>query len=223
MTDTLAIGQPPIPVALRRSARARRLSLRVSSLDGRVTLTVPPRTALRLARDFAESKEPWIRAQLTRIAPPVLVGAGTVLTVLDQPVTVIDGPKLQYDGGTLAVNSPKQAQAWVKEQARAALTAASDRYAAQLGRRYARLTLRDTRSRWGSCTSDGRLMYSWRLALAPRPVLDYVAAHEIAHLERMDHSPDFWRVVDRLCPDWRDHRGWLRSHGAKLHGIRFGS
>lgn len=221
MTDTLAIGQPPIPVTLRRSARARRLSLRVSTLDGRVTLTVPPRTAARTARAFAESKEAWLRAQLTHIAPPVIVGPGTVLTVLDRPVTLADGPRLRLDGATLYVTSPKQAQAWVKEQARAALAAASDRYAAQLGRRYARLTLRDTRSRWGSCTSDRRLMFSWRLALAPLPVLDYVAAHEVAHLEHMDHSPAFWRVVERLCPDWRTHRDWLRRHGASLHAIRF--
>lgn len=221
MTDTLAIGQPPIPVTLRRSARARRLSLRVSSLDGRVTLTVPPRTAQRTAHAFAESKAAWLRAQLDRIPPTMAVGPGTQLSVLDRTVTLATGPRLRLQDGTLFVTTPKQAEAWVKEQARIALTQASDRYAAQLGRSYTRLTLRDTRSRWGSCTSDRRLMYSWRLALAPVAVLDYVAAHEVAHLEVMDHSPNFWRVVERMCPDWRSHRDWLRHHGHRLHAIRF--
>ncbi len=92
-------------------------------------------------------------------------------------------------------------QAWLKTRARDRLAAASDHYAAQLGRPYTRLTLRDTRSRWGSCSAQGGLMYSWRLIMAPPDVLDYVAAHEVAHLAEMNHSPAFWAVVDTaLCP-----------------------
>ncbi|MEY3959547.1 MAG: hypothetical protein RIR14_200, partial [Pseudomonadota bacterium] len=81
--------------------------------------------------------------------------------------------------------------------------------------------LRDTRSRWGSCTAEGALMYSWRLIMAPPPVLRYVAAHEVAHLVEMNHSPQFWAVVDRLYPGWEAQRAWLRSHGSALHGLRF--
>jgi hypothetical protein len=85
----------------------------------------------------------------------------------------------------------------------------------------ARITLRDTRSRWGSCTADGALMYSWRLILAPPSVLDYVAAHEAAHLVEMNHSARFWALVERLCPDWQAERAWLRREGAALQAWRF--
>ena len=105
--------------------------------------------------------------------------------------------------------------------AQARLAAASDRHAATLGRPFTAIALRDTRSRWGSCTADGRLMYSWRLAMAPPEVLDDVAAHEVAHLAHMDHSPRFWSVVETLCPGWPAHRRWLREHGGALQGWQF--
>ena len=95
------------------------------------------------------------------------------------------------------------------------LRAACDRHAAALGRSYQAIVLRDTRSRWGSCTSDGRLMFSWRLAMAPLAVLDYVAAHEVAHLRHMDHSPRFWAAVAGLVPDYAQHRDWLRRHDGR--------
>ena len=94
-------------------------------------------------------------------------------------------------------------------------------YAARLGKGYTRLTLRDTRSRWGSCTSDGGLMFSWRLIMAPPSVLDYVAAHEVAHLAQMNHSPAFWAEVTRIYGDFDPPRQWLRTHGADLHRYQF--
>ena len=112
-------------------------------------------------------------------------------------------------------------QAAFKVVARNALAAASDRYAAQAGCTYTRLTIRDTRSRWGSCSSAGALMYAWRLIMAPPAVLDYVAAHEVAHLREMNHAPAFWAIVARLCPDYENHRRWLRENGDQLHRIQF--
>ena len=100
---------------------------------------------------------------------------------------------------------------------------ASDHYAAKIGRRVTRVTLRDTRSRWGSCTAEGALMYSWRLVMAPPEVLRYVAAHEVAHLVEMNHSHRFWAVVEGLYPDWQAQRAWLHRHGGALHSLRFGA
>jgi predicted metal-dependent hydrolase len=111
---------------------------------------------------------------------------------------------------------------FLKSVARLRLAAAAGRHAGALGREVGRLTLRDARSRWGSCTARGDLMFSWRLVMAPPAVLDYVAAHEVAHFEEMNHSPAFWAVVARLCPDYRCHRRWLRCEGAALHRYRFG-
>ena len=103
----------------------------------------------------------------------------------------------------------------------AALAEAADRHSAALGRPHAGIVLRDTRSRWGSCTSEGNLMFSWRLIMAPPRILQYVAAHEVAHLAEMNHSPDFWAVVERLFPDYGVCRRWLRENGDHLHRVRF--
>ena len=111
--------------------------------------------------------------------------------------------------------------AYLKTLARDRLAAASDDYAAQIGRKVTRLTLRDTRSRWGSCAHDGALMYSWRLIMAPPPVLTYVAAHEVAHMVEMNHSDAFWDVVNQLYPGWQAQRKWLHAHGRDLHAYQF--
>ena len=115
-----------------------------------------------------------------------------------------------------------RAVAYLKVLARDRLVAACDHHAGRLGHGFTKVSLRDTRSRWGSCTSDGGLMFSWRLIMAPPAVLDYVAAHEVAHLAQMNHSQAFWVVVDRLCPGYSAHRAWLREQGQSLHGYRFG-
>ena len=111
--------------------------------------------------------------------------------------------------------------AYLKAAARDRLAVACDRHAAALGRPYGRLTLRDTRSRWGSCSSRGDLMFSWRLIMAPSEILDYVAAHEVAHLDEMNHSDAFWAVCARLYPDYKAARRWLRNNGSELHRLRF--
>ena len=110
---------------------------------------------------------------------------------------------------------------WLKVLARDRLARASTHYAGLVGRSYSSLALRDTRSRWGSCSPGGRLMYSWRLIMAPPAVLDYVAAHEVAHLVELNHSPAYWAVVSRICPDWQGHRSWLHDQGSALHRLRF--
>ncbi|MFN6979665.1 MAG: M48 family metallopeptidase, partial [Gemmobacter sp.] len=120
-----------------------------------------------------------------------------------------------------AAGAGARVAAFLRLLARDRLAAACDAHAARAGRRYVRLVLRDTRSRWGSCTAQGALMFNWRLAMAPPAVLDYVAAHEVAHLVRMDHSPAFWAEVERLRPGHAADRAWLRRHGGALHGWRF--
>jgi predicted metal-dependent hydrolase len=90
-----------------------------------------------------------------------------------------------------------------------------------LGRQAAAVSLRDARSRWGSCSAQGRLSFSWRLAMAPPEVLDYVAGHEAAHLVEMNHGPRYWEAVEKIMPDYRRHRAWLKREGRKLHGFRF--
>jgi predicted metal-dependent hydrolase len=137
------------------------------------------------------------------------------------------GRAVRVEGDSLLIpGDPAQAGAragaFLRALARERLVAASDRYAAMIGRQVARVTLRDTRSRWGSCAQDGALMYSWRLIMAPASVLDYVAAHEVAHMQEMNHSAAYWAVVDRLYPGWQVQRKWLHAEGQALHQYRFG-
>lgn len=224
-------GDPVIEVTLRRAGQARRLNLRVSGLDGRATLSMPSYVPLSEAVAFLRQKESWLRAAMTR-APglrPIRPGAdillrGQRLRIVEDAaalriVETPDAVVVPRDLGAQATG-PRLA-AYLKAQAQKELACASQMYAAVLGRSFSALHLRDTRSRWGSCTAQGRLMYSWRLIMAPPEVLQYVAAHEVAHLAHMDHSRAFWACVGRLMPEYQSHRGWLRAHGAELHSYCF--
>ncbi|MEY4780731.1 MAG: hypothetical protein RLZZ607_2044 [Pseudomonadota bacterium] len=222
-------GPPPLDITLRRSARARRFSLRVSALDGRVTLSIPQRARESEAMDFARQHEDWLRAALAKQGGLAAIGFGATLPVEGRDVVLgaAAGRSAQFTGDSLLLPGSEaqvavRAAAYLRALARDRLAEASDHYAGLLGRKVARLTLRDTRSRWGSCSHEGALMYSWRLIMAPPSVLRYVAAHECAHMVEMNHSADFWTVVARLYPHWQKERAWLHAHGPRLHSYRFG-
>lgn len=221
-------GNPQIAVTLRRSTRAKRLSLRVSRLDGRVSLTLPQRTPEREAIAFLSDRENWLRGHLSQVQPVNVIDVGGTALFRGEMVPVVAGnvKRAVLRDGSITVpaqgDSGPRIKAFLRLAARDALAEASDRYAAALGRSYSRLSLRDTRSRWGSCSSKGVLMYSWRLIMAPPEVLNYVAAHEVAHLAEMNHSPAFWAVVERLYPNHQRYRDWLRQNGDQLHRVQFG-
>ncbi|MEP1537945.1 MAG: SprT family zinc-dependent metalloprotease [Paracoccaceae bacterium] len=223
-------GDPPIEVVLRRSARARRITLRVSSLDGRVTMTLPNGVSDREAARFATEKESWLRKHLAKHEEDIQVRYGVQIPVLGESLNVIegDGRRIKIGVEGLSVPGPdtrvgSRLSGFLKTMARARLAEASDNYAESLGCAYSSISIRDTRSRWGSCSSSGRLMYSWRLVLAPPDVLHYVAAHEVAHLKEMNHSSAFWDVVETLYGDYAPPRRWLRENGALLHRFKFES
>ncbi len=221
-------GPPPVEITLRRSARSRRFSLRVSQLDGRVTLSMPLRARETDAMDFARSHESWLRAALARRPALGLVSIGDQIPVEGRLLALTPGsgrsPRVEGES-LLLPGDPARAGArslaFLKTLARDRLAEASDHYAAQIGRKVSRMTLRDTRSRWGSCAHDGALMYSWRLIMAPPAVLTYVAAHEVAHMVEMNHSDAFWSVVSGLYPHWQTQRKWLHAHGKDLHAYQF--
>lgn len=219
-------GTPAVQVVLRRSARAKRMTLRVSQLDGRVTLTVPRGVPDREAVAFARTKEDWIRGHLLRRPTGCDVEHGSIIPVEGNDCRIVEaqGRRIFWEGDRLGVpggSAGPRLKSWLKELARDRLSAASDHYADVLGRQYSKITLRDTRSRWGSCTANGGLMYSWRLIMAPPDVLQYVAAHEVAHLAEMNHSPAFWSKVERLYGAYDAPRKWLRTQGNVLHSYRF--
>lgn len=223
-------GEPPVEVAVRLSGRARNYSLRVSSLDGRVTLTLPKYGNMDEAVEFARSREEWIRQNLAKQPDVVEVRMGTEIPYLGHLCRIVPSQvrtPCMKQGELLVPPEPERVgirvATFLKASARHHLIAASEKYAADLGRSIGRVTLRDTRSRWGSCTASGDLMYSWRLIMAPPEVLDYVAAHEVAHFIEMNHSQAYWDVVAKLCPYYRPRRAWLKREGMALHRYRFGN
>lgn len=228
MDRLLLPGEPELEVNLRRSARAKKLSLRVSRLDGRVTLTMPKRAREREAIAFAQEKADWIRGHLVARPEAVVPAIGGWVWFRGEKYSIVQGTGRAakiIDGVVTVSNNdqkaPTRIASFLKFAARADLTDASEGFARDLGVSFGRISLRDTRSRWGSCSHEGNLMYSWRLVMAPPYVLRYVAAHEVAHLIEMNHSADFWAVVERIFPDHKEARKWLRDHGEELHRFRF--
>ncbi|MGB0659540.1 MAG: M48 family metallopeptidase [Mangrovicoccus sp.] len=214
------------PIVIRRSGQAKRLSLRLSRLDGRVTLTAPKGVSDAVIRGFVQEKRDWLRHHLADMPAPVLVQDGVQIPIEGRMVPIIQAPgpaglhegRLRLRPGRAA---GPQAAAILRQLARARLADYCDRACVQIGRSYSKLTLRDTRSRWGSCTAEGGLMFSWRIIMAPPRILDYLAAHEVSHLVHMNHSKAFWGQVAQLHPSAREDRAWLHEYGADLHRYRF--
>lgn len=171
-------------------------------------------------------QDAWLRGHLAKVEPRIRVGQGTVVPFRDGRLTIAPGAKLAQHGDVLTVPGPPDhagvmVARFLCDTARDVCTDAARIKAAGLGRSVRRISLRDTRSRWGSCSAAGDLMFSWRLVMAPVSVLDYVIAHEVAHLTELNHSDRFWAQVRMLCPDLDAARHWLRRHGADLHAYDF--
>jgi predicted metal-dependent hydrolase len=218
-------------VRLRRHRQARRYTLRVVAVTREAILTMPPRGSFREAREFAERHGAWIAARLDRLPRPApfehgseipLRGVlhviahrrgarGTVWTEIDR-----DGRRQLCVNGD-AAHVARRITDYLKREAKRDLEAAVSRYADRLGVTVRRISIRDQVSRWGSCSTSGALSFSWRLVLAPRFVLEYLAAHEVAHLLEMNHSVRFWRLLGRICPDMERAKAWLDVRGTDLH------
>lgn len=224
-----ALPLPPGIVA-RSAPRARRLALRIRPAEGVAELSVPPGVPPAAVLDFARRHAAWASVRLARLPPPLAVVPGATLEILGRPVRLRHEPARRGSGqdadglwaGGPAERAPRLLLQRIQEIARAELPPMAHAHAEALGRRVRGVRLDDPTGRWGSCGSDGRIMLSWRLVLAPREVADYVCAHEAAHLVAMDHSPRFWRTVDAIFPRRAEAEAWLRRHGDRLHRIRLG-
>jgi predicted metal-dependent hydrolase len=208
---------------LRRSPRARRVRVSVES-DGAVLVTVPRRAPARAADEAVRELAPWIerrRRALARAAAEIARTPGTV-PYLGRELVLVPQPgrtRVHRRGDLLLVPAGPHSEAverWYRRAARAEIAPRLDAAVARAGTRYNGLTIRAQRTRWASCSSTGAMSFNWRLLLAPEAVLDYVIEHEVCHLEVMDHSPRFWRLLESRVPDWREHAAWLRRYGSTL-------
>lgn len=222
-------------VRVRRHRQARRYTLRIDAASRDVVLTIPPRGSLKEARDFAQKHGAWIAARLRCLPQATPFAHGVEVPLRGVSHRVVHRPGVrgtvwieQDDGGEqrLCVTGEpphhnRRIGDFLRREAQRDLDAASRRYAKELGVTIKRISVRDQSSRWGSCSNNGVLSFSWRLILAPPFVLRYLAAHEVTHLVELNHSPRFWRLLKRLNPDCERARAWLDAHGTDLH--RYGA
>jgi predicted metal-dependent hydrolase len=213
-------------VSIRVSPRARRVGLRIDAAERKVEVILPRGVAVKTGLRFLEAKRAWVAARLDALPQPVPFVEGALVPVLGvvhrirrefdsagAPVRIVDGEiRVGGDPAHLA----RRVRDHLVALAGAEIASRAPRLGAQIGRDVARVTLRDTRSRWGSCSARGNLSFSWRLIFAPEPVLDYVVAHEVAHLVEMNHGPRFWQLVASLVPDSAGPRAWLKRHRTRL-------
>lgn len=223
---SIEIAGERILLRFRRNPRARRMVLRLSSKGDGLVMTLPKRVGLTEALRFVETSSAWIEKSLKRQpqAKALHDGAEILLRGLPHQVKFSGGRRglVAIENGMVTIpgdpaHAERRLRDALKKLALVELTAATKRYAAQMNVTFSRITVRDQKSRWGSCAASGALSYSWRLILAPPEVLDYVAAHEVAHRREMNHGPKFWRLVLSHCPHSKTATQWLKKHGREVH------
>ena len=208
------------------------MALRLDPKERVINLVVPKGVSEARALAFAAEQQDWITKHLKRLPQAVAYKDGTVIPVLGQDVRLcitqdftLKRTSISLNNNELLVSTNKEAPQgriirFLKNLAKEKLTTLSHEKAAILGKTVKAVQIRDTKSRWGSCTPDGRISYSWRLIHAPYESLDYVAAHEVAHLKHMNHSPRFWALCEKLCDDYESGKGWMRANAQDL--MRYG-
>lgn len=242
--DPLGFAGLNFALETRHNPRARRMTLRVNQARRTVTLTLPRGCDPAQARTFVERNLPWIEARIAELPEVVPFDDGALVPFEGELHEIVfrgpkrraavvwrqprsgsaskkgpDHPQLCVAGQTS--HAPRRLRDWLVRRCGEKLRDRVRLHAQNLGFQPRRIAIRDQTTRWGSCSSSGTLSFSWRLILAPPPVLDYVAAHEVAHLGEMNHGPAFWRLVGETMPDMTDARAWLAQHGRDLH--RYGA
>lgn len=215
-----------LPVHLLTNVRARRLTLRTDPVSGRVVLVKPRRVSRAAAIAFAIDKAAWIVDRLAELLPPIPFADGATVPFLDEPHVIRHVPSAgcgvcRQDGAIYvpgcSAHLPQRVRDWFKEEARRVISPLAHDLARRLGRKVTSISVRDPKSRWGSCSQEGRLSFSWRLVMAPDHVLHYVVAHEVAHLRQLNHSDRFWQTVDYLTEQRSAAKRWIKLNGAELH------
>lgn len=218
-----------VALRVRQSPRARRIHLRIDAAAGDAELVVPRGVGLAQALDFAHRQSGWLSQRLEALPPRIAFAEGSVIPVLGEMLVIRHRPDhrggVRREGAELLVagrpeHLARRVRDWLKALARRELGGRARALAHRVDRPLRSLRIGDARTRWGSCSAQRGLAFSWRLMLAPPAVVDYIVAHEVAHLVELNHGPRFWRLVEELAGDTRSARNWLARHGAAL--LRYG-
>ena len=217
------VGGREVRVAVRRNPRARRISLSVRG--GEVRLTLPPGASEATGLAFLRSRGDWVADRLQEAPDPVPFEPGETVPFRGRPRQIHLDPSLhdplQLEDDRILLASragcSRLVEGWLRREAKRAFEEAVARHAAAIGVQPRGIAIRDQKTRWGSASAAGRLNFSWRAVMAPPFVLDYLAAHEVAHLREMNHGPRFWSLCRRLCPETDAAERWLKAEGRGLH------
>ena len=231
---TLNVGARSIPLTIKENRRATRITLRIEPGGRALALTVPAGLRKPEIDDFLDRHQGWLLTKLAKFSTENEIRPGGRISLrgvahrlehtgslrgITEPVVVDGEPVLKVSG--LEDHMGRRLSAFLKKEARKDLEILVARHAAAIRKPVKSLSMKDTRSRWGSCSWDGNLSFSWRIVMAPPVVIDYLAAHEVAHLKEMNHGPKFWALCKELCPRMEEARKWLKQHGSQLHAIDF--
>lgn len=233
---TVAVAGRQIPITVRENPRATRITLRIEPGGRALKLTIPIGLHHRQVDDFLERHQGWLEGKLLKFSPDDGLRHGGTIDIRGLSHRIEHTGSLRgithvardSDGTTmvLKVSGPpehlkRRIATFLKKEARADLEKLVAIHARAAGRPVRSVSMKDTRSRWGSCSHDGNLSFSWRIVMAPEKVIDYLAAHEVAHLKEMNHGPKFWALCEKLCPHTDEAKDWLKRHGSALHAIDF--
>ncbi len=224
LVDLFAVGPIFVPIEVRVHQRAKRLIMRYDTCQRRILVTRPPQITSKQALQFVEEKRSWLECQIKKAPTTTGVADGQLINILGNSYTIChiggEGP-IEIDRDCLCLTGPldqlhKNLKRWLLSHLIDFVAPLSHEKARLINKSVRSITLRDTKSRLGSCSNTADLSYSWRLVFAPKEVVTYVVCHEVAHLVEFNHSHAFWTLVTHLCPDWQQHKQWLKLHSPRL-------
>ncbi|WP_274626702.1 M48 family metallopeptidase [Arvimicrobium flavum] len=223
-----------LPLRIVENDRARRLTLRIDAGGQGLRVTVPPGLARGEVERFLSRHQGWLEERLAKVPDRPQVRPGVKIPVRGVPHLIVHEPaprgtvrlETGEDGPTMIIHGdrrhlPRRIADFLKREAKRDIETLVAKHTERVGRKAKAIRYKDTSSRWGSCTSDGSLSFSWRIMMAPPPVIDYLVAHEVAHLKEMNHGPRFWKLCRELCPDTDRCKAWLKRNGSALQAIQF--
>ncbi|NBX03609.1 MAG: M48 family peptidase [Alphaproteobacteria bacterium] len=227
MQYSITINNREFPIMIRRHATSKRMVVRYQPLQSCVTLTLPRYVSARQGVAFVHSKQQWLENQIDTHPQRTEFSDGKTIPILGQNYIVRHvggrGVVEKTEGEILvhgdAAFMERRLRAWIIACAREEISVRAAKKASIIGKKFTKVSMRDNSSCWGSCNRLGHLSFSWRLIFAAPEILDYVVAHEVAHLAHLDHSKAFWSVVAQLCPHWEHYRHWLKTHGKTLYAF----
>ena len=223
--ESLLLPGGPATVLWRRNPQARRVSLRIDTKKGQVVVTLPMRASRAAGMALLNDNAAWVAEKLAALPTPLRLEAGAAVTIDGIPTPIRPAPNARggawlEDGALHVTGAPefcaRRVADFLRAEARRRFSAQALAKAHEAGLTPRRVTVKDTRSRWGSCSPDGVLMFCWRLVMAPPYVQDYVVAHEVAHLRHLNHGDAFWALAARLSPHRERAEAWLHTEGPSL-------